>query len=331
MKYPLSFLLLLFISIGFNACKSTPSGTDTSNVKEQASTANEANTGFDVTGNYVTDSYQKRAEGYDWMAVLVTKTDKDELSIKLRSRSDKKKPTCTLDMIGYKLSNNTYQATVQGEMVQIEFKKDELTISVADDALWVLAYPCSGGATAAGTYTKLEGQLDRSHLDPTVFSSSLPWGDTENYWVTTKVVDEKTQLSIDPVGPISAQEPFIANFDGEVTGAVINDLNNDGFAEVLVFTVSGENHIGNVYGVSSNSGKSISAFYYAPAGDDPALNNGYQGNDTFSVENNLLVNRFPIYNNGQQTGKLRQVTYALVNGKNGRLFAIKDVAEVDAK
>ena len=57
-------------------------------------------------GNYVSDGYEKKYEGYDWVAVTVRQTGNSTYHLRIRSRMDIKKPTCTFDAEATKLDSN---------------------------------------------------------------------------------------------------------------------------------------------------------------------------------------------------------------------------------
>jgi hypothetical protein len=45
----------------------------------------------------VTAEYDQRAEGFDWVGITIKSEQASSITIQVRSRADKKKPTCTLD------------------------------------------------------------------------------------------------------------------------------------------------------------------------------------------------------------------------------------------
>ena len=47
-----------------------------------------------IFGNYVDAGYAQRADGFDWVAVRVRQGDNETIDVSVRSRADKKRPTC---------------------------------------------------------------------------------------------------------------------------------------------------------------------------------------------------------------------------------------------
>ncbi|PKH64824.1 hypothetical protein CXF61_09815 [Psychrobacter sp. 4Dc] len=115
-----------------------------------------------ISGDYASADYEKRAQGYDWVGVMV-RADGDQIDIKVRSRSDIKKPTCHFDgnatLIGQDTAHGTiFQAKVNGSTAFFQFKDDSLIIDSPDK--YALNYFCSGGGSLAGEYQKLTEDLE---------------------------------------------------------------------------------------------------------------------------------------------------------------------------
>lgn len=118
---------------------------------------------FSVVGDYASDEYAKRAEGYDWVGVRISELESGELKVLVRSRADIKKPTCTFDGTAQKVGDNVYQVDLDGTLMKLTFTEKDLTISAEspegvsadeDTLRAALSYYCSGGATLKGTYQK---------------------------------------------------------------------------------------------------------------------------------------------------------------------------------
>lgn len=118
---------------------------------------------------------------------------------------------------------------------------------------------------------------------------------------------------------------------GRVTGAEVADLNADGSPEVYVYLRSNDASAkGALIAYSANRRKSISQIYLSPIEYDEVLSAGYRGHDEFAVVETSLVQRFPVYQEGdtdQPSGGMRQVQYKLVPGEAGWLLKVKRVTE----
>ncbi|WP_201570955.1 hypothetical protein [Psychrobacter nivimaris] len=118
--------------------------------------------GDKVSADYASADYDKRAQGYDWVGVMV-RADGDQIDIKVRSRSDIKKPTCYFDGKATLMGQDTahgmiFQAKVNGSTAFFQFKDDKLIIDSPDK--YALNYFCSGGGSLAGEYKKLAVGLE---------------------------------------------------------------------------------------------------------------------------------------------------------------------------
>lgn len=119
-----------------------------------------------VVGDYASEDYANRAQGYDWVGVIIRAdgaNNSEQIDIKVRARSDVKKPTCQFDgkatLMGQDDAHGIFfQTKVDDSAVFFQFKDNKLTIDSQDR--YVLNRFCSGGGTIVGEYKKLAGSLD---------------------------------------------------------------------------------------------------------------------------------------------------------------------------
>ncbi len=127
-------------------------------------------------------------------------------------------------------------------------------------------------------------------------------------------------LTIKPAGLKIDNSVIVQEIDGMVTGAEIADINADGSPEIYIYIHSaGSGSYGNLVAYSANQKKSLSGIYLPPLMDNKLNSKGYMGHDEFSVVENSLVRRFPIYDkedsNSNPTGGMRQLYYKLIAGE----------------
>lgn len=114
-----------------------------------------------VSGNYVSADYASRSNGYDWIAVMVTQQGSRDINIKIRSRADTKKPTCTLDAVASRQQQGSYRAALPQGNILFTFSGNQLVIAPEkpEDEAAVYFY-CSGGGSVQGSYEKLNEEID---------------------------------------------------------------------------------------------------------------------------------------------------------------------------
>jgi hypothetical protein len=139
-------------------------------------------------------------------------------------------------------------------------------------------------------------------------------------------------LHIVPAGLEIYNSPIERTIDGTVTGAEVADLNVDGSPEIYVYATSaGSGSYGSVVAYSANRRKSLSEIYLPPITQNKAASKGYMGHDEFAVVENVFVQRFPIYRDGdtnaKPTGGTRQMQYKLVPGEAGWVLKVDRVVE----
>jgi len=313
------------------ACKQK---SDTTNNPDQNLSLTEQDfNSSSIYGNYVDDSYSKRSEGYDWVAVSIKEGINNSIAISVRSRADKKKPTCTFDAKAYKQEDNSYETYYNGKNIHFEFLNNSIKISTTNEEdSDYLYFFCSGGATIAGTYTKIDEDLDANQVDQTSFSSVLSLQDV-GFNISAIKKGGINTLTIFTFG--LKEQDYNESFEipGEqVVNAEVEDLNADGSPDLFVYTQSdGSGSYGNVYAFSVNNKKSMSQVYFQPTAENEAIKEGYMGHDEFQVVENRLVQRFPLYKSGDSTanptGGTRQISYKLEEGEAMRKLVVDKVSE----
>jgi hypothetical protein len=130
-------LILVIVSLSFLSCNK--------------------NTNSEISGSYVSDSYFQKDEGYDWVKVDISSSEKNGIVVAIRSRTDKKNPTCTFDgTLEYIKEDLFLCETEQGNML-FQFSDSNLDIKEENpDEIAVLYYNCSGGGSLKGLYTKIQ-------------------------------------------------------------------------------------------------------------------------------------------------------------------------------
>ncbi|MGO1513110.1 hypothetical protein [Psychrobacter sp.] len=119
-----------------------------------------------VVGDYASEGYHKRAQGSDWVGVMIRADDADngdQINIQVRARSDVKKPTCHFDgkatLMGQDDAHGViFQSKVNDSTAFFQFKDDTLSIDSQDK--YTLNYFCSGGGSIVGEYQKLAEKLE---------------------------------------------------------------------------------------------------------------------------------------------------------------------------
>ncbi len=179
---------------------------------------------------------------------------------------------------------------------------------------------------------KINEPIDQKQIDKTKFNKALNLQDV-GFNVSSIEQDGKNTLTIFTFGLKELEYNETFDIDGEkVINVEVEDLNSDGSPELFVFTQSvGSGSYGNVYAFSVNNKKSMSQVYFQPTAENSEINKGYMGHDEFSLVENTLGQRFPIYKEGdtntEPTGGTRQVSYRLVEGEAMRKLEIDKITE----
>lgn len=278
-----------------------------------------------MVGNYVTDAYAKRSKGYDWVAVSISKFNDTKYRISVRSRGDRKKTTCTFDSYAYVADKGTLKAYVNNKPILFVVKGNTLTIKAEQEAdANELYFFCSGGASLAGSYMRINGPIDQKQVDKTVYQKFLTWDK-----ISFSVSQTGDMLTINPIGLTIDSSPITLKVDGKAVDAEVGDLNADNYPELFIYTYD-KNGKGNAIGFSVNNGKSMSQITFTGIADRKDLQKGFGGNDEFAIVEATFVQRFPIYKDvakNIKANKTRQIQYKLKNGEASRVLTIDKVLE----
>lgn len=145
------------------------------------------------------------------------------------------------------------------------------------------------------------------------FSRDLTQGEYR-FQIQSNTLDNGQQLTIKTRrGDALVMDPVRLNVQGNVTDAVMGDLNGNGNPELYVFTSGGSMGMGGVeaYEFVNKSFRPIQAL--------PKLSNdlatGYRGEDKYEIRGNRLVRTYPVYTgtdaSATATGQSQSVEYQL--------------------
>jgi FG-GAP repeat len=147
-----------------------------------------------------------------------------------------------------------------------------------------------------------------------------------------KKVDEN-DLNIRPMGFNSEAKPVEFMIRGRVAKAEIDDLNGDGYPDLVLYVYMDSSAVfGTVYVFVSKENKSIIGCFLPDPMMDGKINEGYKGHDKFSLMEGYLLEKFPIYKAGDDkdnpSGGTRAILYQLVPDEGDR-FKFQKVRTYD--
>lgn len=140
---------------------------------------------------------------------------------------------------------------------------------------------------------------------------------------------QKNQLSISLIGfDTNGNSDIDWPIKGRVVGSEIDDLNRDGYPDVLVYIRTDEvKHNIQVMALASEENKRLAPIILPDIMEDAKLRQGYDGRDTFRLMNGLLLRKFPITikeeNSSRVFTTVRHIYYTVVKGEGrGWLFKV---------
>jgi hypothetical protein len=215
-----------------------------------------------------------------------------------------------------KLTTKTWVAIAVAAALGACGKKDATPGSQAD-----AAQPAAPAAPAQ----------EPTQAAPVTYDETLEYGGISFHVVATGE-GSIGNVTITPAGLEVDNAPITRETDGKVMLAEVADLDADGSPEVYVYTQSaGSGSYGGLIAYAANNRKSLSEIYLPPVAENPEASKGYMGHDEFRVVENTLVQRFPVYKEGDTnaapTGGMRQLQYKLEPGEAGWVLRVDKVVE----
>lgn len=136
---------------------------------------------------------------------------------------------------------------------------------------------------------------------------------------------EKNDVSLKLIGFDKEAKGTTFLLAGQIAYAMIEDLNNDNYPDLLLVSYSGPHfQYGITYVLSSKENKSLLFFGSKDIMMDGKLSPGYRGHDQFSLFNGSLIQKFPIYNSADTdenpTGGTRVVQYQMAMSESGKAY-----------
>ncbi len=134
----------------------------------------------------------------------------------------------------------------------------------------------------------------------------------------------RNDATINPIGFENQMREFSIEVKGRLRKAEIDDLNNDGYPDLVLYVYSGDSlQKGTVIGISSDKNRTVNPIIFPDILDDQKLREGYKGFDDFNLMEGMLMRRYPLYTsdslNARPTGKMRQVQYRVIPGEKKML------------
>ena len=270
--------------------------------------------------NYVSESYLKKDMGYDWVSVSLKDIDAHNAKISIKSRADRKKPTCTFDDVVSKSSNNEYISYKEGKKIIFTLKDDILSIkgeNVEDEN--ILFYFCSGGGSLKGEYKRLYEPLDKKQIDKRNYANTLYYNQYMFF-----IEESNNTISIFSPNLKYSNKPILKKIDGEIIYSEIADMNSDGNPEIYIYTNSlkDKRNYAELTAFSVNNGVSLSEIYLESLSENKKALENFEGNDEFRVVETTLVRRFPIKGN-----KTKQIQYKLISGEASWQLKVDKILE----
>jgi hypothetical protein len=131
---------------------------------------------------------------------------------------------------------------------------------------------------------------------------------------------DRNALNIRPIGFKSEVREASLELRGRVVSTEIDDLNNDGFPDIIIFVMDAKDKL-SLFSVGSRDNERIEPIYFPDITNDMQLSKGYRGQDEYKLVEGVLFRKFPIFESDTTiktpTNKVRQIMYRVMTGDQG--------------
>lgn len=322
---------MMMTAVLFAACQSSTDST-TPEKKDSTTTQYKQAWSTKFVGDFVSDGYTDRQTGADWYAVVIDQVQDSLYQISIRSRADKKKPTCTFDVRAIAQDADYLVATIDSVEILFTFTDSTLTISTTKGNPEQLQFYCSGGATIAGTYKRLQDNLDTQTMDARKFIKALNFQQF-NCFIETKGEGSLQDLTMDIIG-LNQPTTITEAIEGSITNALMMDMDEDQLPEIVIFLQSpGSGSYGSILAYTITKQNKLEKVMVPGIEQDAVLGKNYMGHDRYeTAKGRFIVHYFPIYQNGDAnccpTGGTKMIQYSLEQARAAKRLRIDFVRDL---
>jgi hypothetical protein len=160
----------------------------------------------------------------------------------------------------------------------------------------------------------------------TSYSEHLELGSMK-FTVTSPQSATGNSITVTPAGLGASNDPITLVVEGLVTKSELGDLDADASPEILVVTRSGPDKKAKAYLFSVNGKNSLGTVPSRDISGDARKMEGNNGQDDYALVESSLVQRFPLFKDGQPTGKTRQFQYKLKKGEASKKLVLDKTVE----
>jgi hypothetical protein len=151
--------------------------------------------------------------------------------------------------------------------------------------------------------------------DAAVFMKEVNYRDMR-FKVTSPATNAKNRITITPAGLQASNEPMTIDVKGYVIDVQCDDMDGDDSPEIAVITQDGVQEWGRAYVFTTFGKQSLGMVNFRDVTDDAELLSGYGGGDQYAFVENTFIRRFPLFADGEKTGKTRQFQFKMKSGES---------------
>ncbi|MCB1276749.1 hypothetical protein [Prosthecobacter sp.] len=150
--------------------------------------------------------------------------------------------------------------------------------------------------------------------DAAVFMQEVSYRNMR-FKVTSPAAETNNRMTIAPSGLQASNDPITIDVQGFVVDVQCDDMDGDDSPEIAVITQETKQEFGRAYVFTTFGKKSLGMVNFRDVTDDAKLLSGYGGGDQYQFVENTFIRRFPLFSDGEKTGKTRQFQFKMKPGE----------------
>ncbi len=146
------------------------------------------------------------------------------------------------------------------------------------------------------------------------FSKQVSYGGL-TFTVTSPASETENRITLAPAGLQASNDPVTIEVKGFVVEVLCDDIDGDDSPEIAVITQESKQEFGRAYVFSTLGKKSLGMVNFVDVTDDTERLSGYGGGYQYQFVEGTFIRRFPLFSDGERTGKTRQFQFKLKPGE----------------
>jgi len=135
----------------------------------------------------------------------------------------------------------------------------------------------------------------------------------------------KTNDNVDVTISSTGSKSISKSFKGTFLDCEIGDLNKDGYPEIFIYTMDSKNQ-GGIIAYTVDNNHKLNPIYFPSEKKDEKIYDGYNGNDSFALFDDVLIQRF-LTETKEHRNRVKEILYKMKDHDSYVYFEVESIHE----